>query len=113
MITVIRPGTLTTVQDLGRFGYQAWGMPASGVMDFYAAKAANILAGNSTKAAVLEMTAEGGTYRFEEETLVAVTGAQAEITVNGIRHTTWSSFLVPPGGILHIGTVNISKMMFT
>ena len=54
MITVIRPGTLTTVQDLGRFGYQAWGMPASGVMDFYAAKAANILAGNSTKAAVLK-----------------------------------------------------------
>jgi len=34
MITVIRPGTLTTVQDLGRFGYQAWGMPASGAMDF-------------------------------------------------------------------------------
>ena len=112
MITVIRPGTLTTVQDLGRFGYQAWGMPASGVMDFYAAKAANILAGNSTKAAVLEMTAEGGTYRFEEETLVAVTGAQAEITVNGIRHTTWSSFLVPPGGILHIGTMTQGQRMY-
>jgi len=105
MITVIRPGTLTTVQDLGRFGYQAWGMPVSGVLDFYAAKAANILVGNSTKAAVLEMTAEGGTYRFEEEALVAITGATADITVNGISQAPWSSFLIPPGGILRLGAV--------
>ena len=112
MITVIKPGTLTTVQDLGRFGYQAWGMPASGVMDFYAAKAANILVGNSTKAALLEMTTEGGTYRFEKETLVAVTGAQAEITVNGIKRSPWSSFLLPPGGIIHIGTATRGYRMY-
>ena len=112
MITVIRPGTLTTVQDLGRFGYQAWGMPASVAMDFYAAKAANILVGNSTKAAVLEMTEEGGSYRFEEETLVAVTGALATITVNGISQAPWSSFLISPGGMLHIGMATKGYRMY-
>lgn len=103
MITVIKPGPLTTIQDLGRFGYQTWGMPVSGAVDFYAAKAANLMVGNSPKAALLEMTAEGGTFHFSEESLVALTGASAEIFVNGTKVPAWSSVLVPAGGILQIG----------
>lgn len=112
MITVIKPGTLTTLQDLGRFGYQAWGMPVSGVVDFYAAKAANLLVGNSPKAAVLEMTDEGGTFHFSEETLIAVTGALAPMEVNGTPHPTWSSLHIPAGSILHIGTMSKGRRLY-
>lgn len=46
MITVLEAGQFTTIQDQGRFGYQAWGMPVSGAMDTYASAMANALAGN-------------------------------------------------------------------
>lgn len=112
MITVIKAGFLTTVQDLGRFGYQAWGMPVSGVVDFYAAKAANILVGNSPKAALLEMTLEGGTFHFGQGALVSLTGASANIMVNGKEIPPWSSFLVPAGGILQIGPMLTGQRMY-
>ncbi|PJB32164.1 MAG: KipI antagonist, partial [Deltaproteobacteria bacterium CG_4_9_14_3_um_filter_65_9] len=46
MIVVLTPGFLTTVQDEGRRGYRAFGMPWAGAMDRYALAAANLLAGN-------------------------------------------------------------------
>ena len=52
---VVIPGVLTTVQDLGRFGYQKSGMTCSGVMDTAAYRKANYLVGNEEGAAVLEM----------------------------------------------------------
>ena len=48
-IQVITPGALTTVQDLGRIGYQAFGVPVSGAMDPRALRLANILCGNPEK----------------------------------------------------------------
>ena len=45
-ITVLNPGLLTTVQDLGRVGYQQFGVSVSGVMDPRAAAIGNILVGN-------------------------------------------------------------------
>jgi antagonist of KipI len=45
-IEVLEPGMLTTVQDLGRFGYQRYGVPVSGAMDGLALRAANLLVGN-------------------------------------------------------------------
>lgn len=65
---VVIPGVLTTVQDLGRFGYQKSGMTCSGVMDTAAYRKANYLVGNEEGAAVLEMTQfYGGSCRFEED----------------------------------------------
>ena len=57
-------GLFTTVQDEGRWGYQAYGMPVAGAMDRYAYRVANLLAGNRRKAAALEMTLLGGAFRF-------------------------------------------------
>lgn len=55
-IMVLNPGLLTTVQDMGRVGYQQFGVPVSGVMDPRAAAVANILVGNPEDEAVLECT---------------------------------------------------------
>jgi biotin-dependent carboxylase-like uncharacterized protein len=86
---------LTTIQDQGRIGYRAFGMPASGVMDRYAATMANILAGNAPDAAVLEMTMLGGGFRFPNEAYLAVCGADMQGTLNGRKIKNWSAFYVP------------------
>jgi len=100
MIKVIKPGMLTTVQDSGRWGYQAYGMPVAGVMDSYAYRVANMLAANSCNAAVLEMTMLGGTFYFEEDTWAAICGADMEATLNGVKIQNWSRFFVPHGSEL-------------
>ncbi|MEZ0218252.1 MAG: 5-oxoprolinase subunit PxpB, partial [Rariglobus sp.] len=56
---VIKPGMLTTVQDLGRAGRQHWGIPAGGPMDRQAARVANLLLGNDENDPLLEMTLTG------------------------------------------------------
>ena len=100
MLTVIKPGMLTTIQDQGRIGYRSYGMPVSGVMDHYAATMANILAGNHSDAAVLEMTMLGGTFRFERDSYVAVCGADMQAKLNGEPVRNWSGFPVISGSEL-------------
>lgn len=103
MCTVIDPGILSTVQDQGRSGYRAFGMPVSGVMDRYAFTMANILAGNGHEAAVLEMTMRGGRFRFSSEAYVAVCGADMQGKLNGRKFKNWSAFYVPPDSELAFG----------
>jgi antagonist of KipI len=78
---VIKPGLLTTVQDLGRWGFQSRGVPVAGPMDAYAHRLANALAGNHAGAATLEITLVGPELEFDDDRVVAVTGARFELTV--------------------------------
>jgi biotin-dependent carboxylase-like uncharacterized protein len=94
---------LTTIQDQGRIGYRAYGMPVSGVMDRYAATMANLLAGNAPEAAVLEMTLLGASFRFTNEAYVAVCGADMQGTLNGRKIKNWSAFYVPANSELVFG----------
>ena len=75
-ITVLNPGLLTTVQDMGRVGYQQFGVSVSGVMDPRAAAVANILAGNPESEAVLECTMLGPQLRFDADNTIAITGGE-------------------------------------
>lgn len=104
MITVLQQGAFTTIQDSGRRGYQAWGMPVAGAMDQYAYRVANLLAGNKETAAVIEMTEAGAAFRFDEEQLVAVCGADMGGKVNGSPIDNWSSLLVPRKGEMRFET---------
>ncbi len=82
-ITVIRPGLLTSVQDLGRFGMQHFGVPVSGAMDGDALRVANRLVGNADNAAALEVTLVGPELEFHDDTLIALTGGDLEATIEG------------------------------
>lgn len=73
-VTVVRAGMLTTVQDLGRRGHRASGVPLSGAMDALALRVANLLVGNSENDAALEFTFVGPELVFSAETVVAVGG---------------------------------------
>ena len=71
-------GFLTTVQDMGRTGYQESGMSVSGVMDQRSAAIANILVGNDENEAVLEVTLMGPMMEFTEDNIIAVTGCSRD-----------------------------------
>lgn len=82
-LTVVEPGPLTTVQDLGRRGFAHLGVPRSGALDLDAARYANRLVGNRSDAAVLETTLGGVVLTVSRATTFAVAGAPASVTVQG------------------------------
>jgi antagonist of KipI len=97
MFKVLAPGAFTTVQDAGRYGFQQYGVPVSGVLDQFAHRVANWLVGNQETAAVLEITFVGPSLEVLSPGLVAVTGADVAILVNGVDQDTWESFAVRLG----------------
>ena len=99
MIEVIKPGLLTTVQDQGRWGYQAYGVGISGAMDSFALAAANFLVGNPEGAAGLEMTILGPSLKFHEETWFAVAGADLDPRLNGSTLANWTAHRAPSGSV--------------
>lgn len=74
-LAVLDGGLLTTVQDLGRPGYERYGVPVCGAMDRFALQAANSLVGNHLGEAALEMTVLGPRLRAEHDCLIALAGA--------------------------------------
>jgi len=104
MITVLRSGPLTTVQDLGRPGYAHLGVPRSGALDVPALRRANALVGNPAEAAGLETTLLGCALRFESPARVAVTGADAVVKVDREPVSTGGGALdVLAGAVVEIG----------
>lgn len=102
-IEVLRPGLLTTVQDLGREGFRSSGVPPAGAMDPWAARAANLLVGNPEGAAALEITLEGPELRFSaESSIAALTGSHFAAALDGRLVPFWTPFNVPPGSTLDI-----------
>jgi biotin-dependent carboxylase-like uncharacterized protein len=100
MLEITEGGLSTTVQDTGRFGNYHIGMPPSGAVDQYAHRVANFLVGNEAEAATLEMTYTGPTVEFEEETLVAVCGADMSPELDGEAIETWTAVGVDAGQTL-------------
>lgn len=102
---VLTPGAFTTVQDLGRFGYQRMGVPVSGALDPFACQVANMLVGNFRDAAVLEITAVGPRLEFLNKTLIALTGAQMGMRLNDQPVSGWQSILVNSGDVLKVNQI--------
>lgn len=102
-ITVLNPGLLTTVQDLGRVGYQQFGVSVSGVMDPRAAAIGNILVGNPQGEAVLECTLMGPQLKFETDEVIAVTGGDLSLTLDGQPVPAYAALAVKAGQTLRFG----------
>jgi biotin-dependent carboxylase-like uncharacterized protein len=88
-LIVVRAGALTTVQDDGRAGLAHLGVPRSGSLDRAAHHLANRLVGNAESVAVLETTVDGVGLQLAVDADVAVTGALADVSVDG-RAVGWS-----------------------
>lgn len=103
MITVSKPGLHDTIQDLGRFGYQKFGVVAGGVMDPYSHRIANMLVGNEETAATLEMTLVGPRFLFMEDALIAICGGNLEPTIGDISVPMWKPVFIRKGSELRFG----------
>jgi biotin-dependent carboxylase-like uncharacterized protein len=99
-IRIGQPGLLSTVQDAGRFGEYALGMPPSGAMDLFSYQVGNYLVGNEEDAAGLEITYFGPELTFTEDAVIAVTGAEMPPKINGEEAATWEAFAVSSGDVL-------------
>ena len=88
-IRVLDAGPFDTVQDVGRPGRGASGVPRSGAMDTLALKAANLLVGNDEGTAALETTLVGPTLRFDEQVLIALAGADLGMSADGVSLPLW------------------------
>lgn len=82
-ILIRKPGLLTTIQDIGRYGYQKYGVCPSGAMDLLSLKRSNIIVGNNIEEGVLEMTYFGDEILFNVNTIIAITGADMQPKLNG------------------------------
>jgi antagonist of KipI len=96
-VTVIHPGMMTTVQDLGRPGHRADGVPLGGAADVFALRMANMLVGNPDDTAALECTLNGPELVFSADTTIAAAGA----VFSGMP--SWQPVRVKAGGRIALG----------
>jgi len=105
-LRILNPGLMTTVQDLGRYGYAHLGVTPAGAADALALRVANLLLGNQENTAALEMTLLGAAVEFEHAAMVALTGAQVECKLGNARAPMWRAFPVLPGAVLKCGAIS-------
>jgi antagonist of KipI len=103
-LRVVKAGMLTTIQDCGRWGLQSRGVPVAGPMDPCSHRLANAIVGNRADAATLEVTLLGPELEFEDERVLAVAGAEFELTVDGRAAPLAAPFIVSAGATLHFGS---------
>ena len=104
-VEVLDTGPLTTIQDAGRFGLRDFGVSQAGPMDQLAFEMSNLLVGNVKSAAAFEFALNGGRFRFDANTAVAVTGPGVELSTDGAAMATNQTLKIDAGQILCIGPV--------
>ncbi|WP_042222401.1 5-oxoprolinase subunit C family protein [Oceanobacillus manasiensis] len=103
LFQVMKPGVQTTFQDLGRKGYQQFGVPVSGAMDKFALQVANILLGNSRTSPCLEITLIGPNLVAKSSMTIVITGANLNPTCNGEPIDMWKTVRIEKGDELAFG----------
>lgn len=103
-IRVLKGGLLTTVQDLGRYGYQSQGINVGGAMDVRSMKIANLLLDNPENEAVLEFTLIGPVLQFTSDAIISITGGDFQPRLNDEAVPMYTALYVYKGDILHLGS---------
>lgn len=105
MITVVHPGLLSTVQDLGRKGYAHLGVPHAGAADNFSLRIANRLAGNADDEPALEICGGGAQLLFDAETYISLAGGEVEATLGELPVPMYQTVSVPAGATLKLGSI--------
>jgi antagonist of KipI len=101
-LEILSPGPLTSVQDLGRYGFGRYGVPPSGALDSFSLRVANLLVGNPETEAGLEITLMGLKVRFLTDLVVALCGGDLQPYLNDRPFEMWASQIVREGDILFL-----------
>lgn len=102
MLEILEANGLLTLQDPGRFGWQKFGVPVSGPMDWFAFRAAHALAGNDPAAAALEIGFGEAALRAHRDCVIAATGAGFDVSTGVWTFPLWNSFYVRSGWIVQV-----------
>jgi len=94
---VIKSGIFDTIQDLGRYGYQQFGMPVSGAMDSYALRIGNRILGNKENEAGIELSSPGLFLEVLSRTVIAIAGANFNSAINNLPVPMWEALEVKKG----------------
>ena len=101
-LEILSPGPLTTVQDLGRYGFGRYGVPPSGALDSFSLRVANLLVGNPETEAGLEITLMGLKVRVLTDLVVALCGGDLQPHLNEKPFDMWCSQIVRKGDTLFL-----------
>ena len=104
-LRILKPGPLATVQDCGRKGFMAWGVPESGAADGFSLRAANLLAGNSETSAAIEITLGGFKAEFSRASIIALYGGLCKANLNGEPIRAGEALRAEAGAVLEIGMI--------
>jgi antagonist of KipI len=102
-IRIIKSGFLSTLQDIGRPGFQSEGVPVCGAMDTEALITANLLVGNAENSCCIEFTLHGAEIELEEDTLISFTGGGARLQVGASE--------IPFGKSIHVQKGSTVKLI--
>jgi antagonist of KipI len=111
MLKVLDPGIFTTIQDAGRWGYQAYGVPVSGAMDLPALRVANQLVRNPPDEAALEIHSPVA-LQSDTSCLIAVTGMDARFEINGRAMPPWTSIFARAGASIEIAPKRAGRWLY-
>jgi biotin-dependent carboxylase-like uncharacterized protein len=112
MITVTRAPPYLTVQDSGRMRSRASGVPQGGAIDSFALRTANALAGNQLDAAGLEWALGGGSIKFEQDAVFALSGAKAQATLSGRSVPPCTTLYARSGEELTIEQISSGRFLY-
>jgi len=101
-LEILSPGPLTTVQDLGRYGFGRYGVPPSGALDSFSLRVGNLLVGNPETEAGLEITLMGFKARALTDLVVALCGGDLQPHLNDKPFDMWRSQIVRKGDTLSL-----------
>tara|TARA_B110000116_G_scaffold271832_1_gene293899 strand:- start:3030 stop:4139 length:1110 start_codon:yes stop_codon:yes gene_type:complete len=102
-ITIIDPGIFSTIQDLGRYKYQKFGVPTSGALDQSAFTIGNLILGNDINNPGIETTMIGPKIKFNSSEWICVTGAKSNPKINDSEIKMWAPVYVKRNSVLSFG----------
>jgi len=111
-LSIIKPGLLDTLQDHGRYDYSHWGINPGGAMDAYAAQVANRLVGNNDNESVIEIHFPAPQILFNQNALIAITGADFSPLLNEQALSLWQPNVVRKNTVLQFPKLKYGAMCY-
>jgi antagonist of KipI len=102
MLEILRPAVITSLQPAAPLGWMAFGVPASGPMDAFALRAANLLAGSPANAIAIEIGFSGAAFLALQDCLLAATGPGFSLSINGQPFRMWTSIYVRKNSLVEL-----------
>ena len=112
MIEVLRAPAYATVQDAGRERFRSSGVPRGGAMDMLSLVSGNAVVGNDPRAAAIEWALTGGSLRFEQDTIFALTGAAVEARIGDAPAPHGRALRAASGDVLRIDAITGGRFLY-